>query len=560
MSLKTLPTELITKIFYLILTPDPDPSDPSTSSIYYFAPPSKGYAPSLSVISRTWQSVAEQHTFSSLSLTQHDLPRAVEVMNGERGAERQKAIRQLKVTIELDSYDEAARLRKESEAEQRANSEVFTAAVRGVFELVKGWDPACWEGLCLALEVGSVSDVGRLEAEEAERVVKKLPFSVHRRYERSVVQFLEGEGELPDLPRVGDLQIQHCGLPDGRGRNLYRAVDPATVGMLVMKCRKSLRVVRLNLMDWPRGDVEERKRRRRVLAKTVDGLPPRVRSLSVCYWGSAPRDENCDPPNLLGPGEEEDVLSVSLRGFYVRNRAEQLDVHNTILGPEFFRHPTKADGGFGEEKDKDEDEDDEDFDESWGRNNGHSDEDGRPCSELQDLRCDFSKATPDGRWLYKRPEKDDDEHPWHEWDFRSRDGPTDPDDPDAVTGPDDPDPELDDPAYANKHCFRIVPDLELINPLMKTIARAMRRMPALQDFQWGNPNDWPRVSIEYNPNFDEGGGELWFRNFGMYEDGEAGEQELIDTGRPLVDDKVVETFKEMLSARDPVGEIVVEME
>jgi hypothetical protein len=46
---------------------------------------------------------------------------------------------------------------------------------------------------------------------------------------------------------------------------------------------------------------------------------------------------------------------------------------------------------------------------------------------------------------------------------------------------------------------------------------------------------------------------LGFHGWGWYEDGE----ELIDTGEPLVDGDVIEFMTEVLSARDPKGEVEV---
>jgi hypothetical protein len=72
-------------------------------------------------------------------------------------------------------------------------------------------------------------------------------------------------------------------------------------------------------------------------------------------------------------------------------------ISRTILGPEFYCRPGKKDAGFGdraeddgedeEEKEEEDsidafsdidDDNDSTFDERWYRNNGNSDEDGRP--------------------------------------------------------------------------------------------------------------------------------------------------------------------------------------
>lgn len=146
------------------------------------------------------------------------------------------------------------------------------------------------------------------------------------------------------------------------------------------------------------------------------------------YWGSPPRDEEFDPPNLLDEGETEDVLTVSLRRLYQSKTVERVHISRMILGQEFYRRPRKEDGGFGDrgkgsevwsgDEDEDEEEekgdredfsdidDDNDsaFDKQWYRDGGNSDDEGRSCSDLQDLHVDWPKVTADGRWLYERPD------------------------------------------------------------------------------------------------------------------------------------------------------------
>ncbi|KAK4445415.1 hypothetical protein QBC34DRAFT_497539 [Podospora aff. communis PSN243] len=524
---KSLPPELLTKIYNLATFPHG-----------LTEPQEKGHA-HLACISREWQSVVEQRLFHAITLRHQDeIADAARIITPRRAA----LVGDLKINIQLDAYSKEQRRCVETEEEERRNNEVFTAG--------GGW-------------------------EAQEEMVRRLGFSPMRRYERSVLRFLGGAEELPELRRVGYLKIQE-GLARGcEGRHTYRAVEPETAGMLVQKCRGSLESVSLGLMDWPRGDVEERKRRRRALAKVLDELPPRLNDVNVVYWGTPPRDENIDPPNLLDEGEVEDALTMSLRRCYLRSQMQRVYVSRTILGPEFYRQPTRADGGYYDESDKgsnggtdDEKEEDEedkdeeekedndsDYDEVWCRYGGHSEEDGRPCSELTDLDVDWPKVTPDGRWLYNRPDPDGpDKSPFEEWDYRYRDKMASEDASDAVM-PTEIDPVLDHPAYANKYRYRIAADPDILNPLMISMAKVIRRMPVLQYFEWADASEDPGHKIEFTPD-SEGGGELVFRGFGLYEDGE----NLIDTGKPLVDEEVVEAFTELLGARKPEGEVTVEIE
>ncbi|KAK4106892.1 hypothetical protein N658DRAFT_482647 [Parathielavia hyrcaniae] len=250
---------------------------------------------SLAATSRAWQAHIEPLTFRSLNLSQHDLADAARIITPAR---RRPLVRSLTFNIQLDFYDDD----DEHDAHRRVVSTSSAA---------------------------TASDVDRLAPEEAERVVRRLrPVSPLRRYERSVIRFLREGDEvdhlLPEFEDVGELSIQQFGY---RGRELP--------SMIVTRCTK-LSKLNLSLMDWPRGDVEERKRRRRALDAVIDDLPMRLREMTFTYFGSPPRDQNCDPPNLLDPGETEDVLSLSLRRFYRRWSTRRLVVGSTILGQDFF--------------------------------------------------------------------------------------------------------------------------------------------------------------------------------------------------------------------------------
>ncbi|KAK5657157.1 hypothetical protein OQA88_3214 [Cercophora sp. LCS_1] len=563
MSMRSLNSELLNKILWYVRDLDEMGHPPEVD------PPRYGH---LAAVSREWQSLVEQWNFNTIAISLDDLPDAAGILTPHR----QTIVGSLDVTIELDAYDEEARYRVETDEEQHRNNEVFTKGVKDIFRCLENWKPPSNRpGLRLTIHVSSPSDINRLSPEAAEDVVRRLPFSPLRRYEKSLILFLDEPETLPKLGHISSFGI-HRWPKDGQGRHLYRNVDPLSASLLLRRCKPSLEEVSLYLMDWPRGATEERKHRRKIVAQVIDEMPSPVRDLGIAYWVSPPRDENCDPPNLLDDGETEDTLSVSLRRFYMRSKAQRVFVTRTILGAEFYRRPTKGDRGKGyrdsegDEENESEDEEDDsegendagsgndsDFDEDWYGN--HSDDDRRPCASLQDLRVDWPKVTPDGKWLYKRPVGENaDKCAWDQYDTDESGSESDgkEKDEDERKGPEDPDPELDDPAYTSKHRFRIAPVSELVNPLLESMARTMRRMPALQDFYWADSTDWPAHRVEFSPNFDEGGGELAFYGWGNYEDGE----ELIDTGEPLVDEEVVELFTEMLSARKPEGEIEIHIE
>ncbi|KAK4152974.1 hypothetical protein C8A00DRAFT_34306 [Chaetomidium leptoderma] len=531
MSMHCLSQEIISKIIFLVI--DQDPSD-------HDWPVGKQNG-CLAAVSRTWQAVVEMRTFRNITLRQHDLAEAARIIT----LVRQPLVHTVNIDIQLDDYNEGTRWRVESPAEQQRNSEVYTAAVRGVFNLIQGWEkPSYGDGLDLKLHVWSPSDINRLSPEAAEDMVRRLPFSPLRRYEGSVIRFLEGADALPGLKHVVDLEIQQFPVRSWQGRELYRAVDPASASLIISKCT-NLRRLKLHLMDWPRGALEERKRRRKTIAAAIDRLPQRLQELRFAYWASPPRDEKCVPPSLLSPGEDEDALSLSLRRFWRRPGTRALNISCTILGQEFFWPKSEGDN----DEDAGYNSDDHSWLETWDRH---------PSASLEQLRVDWPILTPDGRWLYERPRaKIADQVAWEESDIRDDDA-TDLNDNDAAAavGPTDPDPELDDAAYTNMHRFRIAPVRGLINPLLKAMARAMGQMPALADFEWVHPGNWPANRVQYNPNFDDGGGNLGFDGFGLYD----ADEQLIDMGEPLLDEGVVQAFTEVLSAREPKGKVEVTIE
>lgn len=515
MSIQRLNQVLIHKILWHIL----DHSGPRKSV-------GKEYA-WLATISRDWQAVIEPLTFGELSLTQHDLADAARIVTPAR----QTFVGTVNLNIILDDYDEEARWRVESPAEQQRNSEVFTAAVRNVMHLVKNWKRTHGSGLRMCLNVWSPSDINRLSVEAAEALVQRLPFSPLRRYEASLIRFLNSTDTLPKINHVDHLEIQRYWLP--QGRHLYRAIDVASASLVISHFGSKLNYLSLHLVDWPRGALEERKRRRKHVAVAIDKLRWSLGRLRFSYFGSPPRDENCCPPSLLDPSETEDALSLSLRRFWRRPTTQNLDVYNTILGQEFF-WPENA--GSPEEKKREQRRNNRRL-----RNYGSWEKE--PCLYLENLRVQWPIVTPDGRWLCSRSTGED---AWEERDVRA-----------LTAGPTtDLDMGLDDPAYTNKHRFRLVPIPDVVNPLLKAMARAMGQMPALSDFEWKHPGGWPgpQHRIQFNPDWGKGGGRLEFHGFGIYDD----DGERVDTGEPPVDEDVVQAFVEALeSAKEIKGEVKV---
>ena len=111
----------------------------------------------------------------------------------------------------------------------------------------------------------------------------RLPCSPLRRYESSLIRFTENTDTLPTLQYIEHLSIQGCPSPEIQGRTLYRAVDPASIPVLLSRI-ENLSMLTLWLMDWPRGGLEERKRRRKSMSTSVvlRILSTRLPSLSSC--------------------------------------------------------------------------------------------------------------------------------------------------------------------------------------------------------------------------------------------------------------------------------------
>jgi hypothetical protein len=162
------------------------------------------------------------------------------------------------------------------------------------FGILASIQDATDDGPIVHITAFSPSDISRLPANEGEALIKKLhPVSPHRRYEASMIQFLDPPETLPLITNFNWLGLTWMIIEETR--ELPRTMDPATVGLILSRCPR-VEYLWTIMMDWPRGDIEERKRRRKVLARVLDEVPEKLSRLHIVHWGSPPRDESYNPP------------------------------------------------------------------------------------------------------------------------------------------------------------------------------------------------------------------------------------------------------------------------
>jgi hypothetical protein len=485
-SIHSLSQELLRKVLHFAVYPDD----------YDFEdPPMKLEGKSnalLATVHSTWQPIIEELNFTLLIISQHDLPTVAKLVNPAR----QRYLRVLTLNVLLDEYDDEARLRPETPEEMSRNSRVFTDAVRDLFKLISTFQNFCkWNQLMVTVHVHSPSDMDQLPDDQAEALVQKhLPVSLLRRYEASMIAFLDVPQTLPSCPFITDLRIQQ--LPGGPGSDFRRVVNPATVELLVSRCPQ-LWSLAITMVDWPLNDAEERMRRRKALAGVINRLPS-IANLRIAYWAPSPWVEKGDPQSIekdVLPAHEltHDPLSTSLRNFYRRPEVERLLVTNTMLGWEFFWAPYEElwteDPELTEEDEvesESENSDDctlSDGDSEQGYNNW------QPCGNLTQLCVSMPNITPHGNWLFEHDDGSD------------TDETVSKDSENNVNGDN-----------TGEHVFCERPVHSTLNPYLRAMARCIRHAPQLEIFIWDifTNGAWPVWRVSCTP---YEGGRLTFKSW-----------------------------------------------
>lgn len=100
----------------------------------YLDPPFK--RPALATVSRRWQTAIERQTFRHISLKSTDLDAFEKIVRGDR----RRFLRSIQYTIVLPTYGKLSCGRFEREPDRLANDNAFTIALHGLFRILRSWD------------------------------------------------------------------------------------------------------------------------------------------------------------------------------------------------------------------------------------------------------------------------------------------------------------------------------------------------------------------------------------------------------------------------------------
>ncbi|CAG8910035.1 unnamed protein product [Penicillium egyptiacum] len=310
--MESLPPELMSRVVDYIV------SDRPARSGIFLAP----YA----TVDRRWQAMIERHTFSYIYINTNK--RLEEFQRLVSTTRRRACVRTITLLVELESYDEKARARFETDEERQQNNKIFTATISTLFRIISGWSDNA--SIALNIEAQSPSDYTALksrgEIKQRLRAAKpRVNDLLSQRYERSYLEFSKAtsDSECPLVPAITSLSIQ--GLAE------ERLIEPASSVFIALKLPR-LNRVELIMKDECKRDERLRQLLRNNFARNLHLFPTSVRKLSLQFHYLPPRDQNYPPPDVTVDGS--DLLSSHLRNF--SQQLESLYTTQSVIGPELF--------------------------------------------------------------------------------------------------------------------------------------------------------------------------------------------------------------------------------
>lgn len=204
-------------------------------------------------LNRRWQAIIERCTFAYLYI---DTPKRLEEFQQLVSTpHRRSCVQVIDLRVELESYDEKARARVETDEERQRNNRIFTTTISTLFRILSDWP----DDFGISIEISARSPGDFLEFKE-RRKRRRVTGSreddlFEKRYERSYLEFPREttDAECPPVPAVTELSIQ--------GIANVRLIEPASSVFIAMKLP---RLNRLNLMmkDDCKRDKQLRQRLR----------------------------------------------------------------------------------------------------------------------------------------------------------------------------------------------------------------------------------------------------------------------------------------------------------
>ena len=398
--------------------------------------------PRLATVSRKWQYTVERLTFERITVRSDKLPEFQIIYT----APRRHMLKWLTYNVVLPVYDDDACARSETEAEKRANDEVFTRAIQNLFSILKSWEDASLQAhsqpITLSLHEifspmdGYYGERKRYEERRFLQFVGKRQDLFEDRYIHSRIHLLDTL-ELPTLRRVSCFENSRINL---------RMIDYRAVIDIAAKCQ-SLQEIRLDLYDNEEKYLDLRARRRHDFADALQNHTfPNLKAAAMEFYFEHSNDLALHGPNLLlSEGLFCDPLSTALRKLSQNLVTLSLD---GVIDSTLF----------------------------WPYESGTSRADDYPSWPfLQRLEVRFSMTAPSGEWYFILENSKVKSHNGRDQLFGANNEPStalelgeDSDNP--VSFP--PDRVADSPS--------IVPNPETLPYLLSAFARAAQHMPVLQ--------------------------------------------------------------------------------
>jgi hypothetical protein len=242
--MESLPPELISRVVDYIISDRDAGRHPRISLAPY------------ATLDRRWQAIIERQTFSDICI--NTTKRLEEFQRLVSTTHRRASIRIIALRVELESYDEKARARFETDEERQRNNKIFTTTISTLFRTLSGWSDIA--GIHLDIRAQSPSDYLALKSNgEIKQRLREAKSRVNdllsQRYERSYLKFSRTttDSECPPVFAIASLSIQ--------GLAKERLIEPASSVLIASKLPR-LNHVQLNMKDECKRDEQLRQRLR----------------------------------------------------------------------------------------------------------------------------------------------------------------------------------------------------------------------------------------------------------------------------------------------------------
>ncbi|KAK1255185.1 hypothetical protein MKX08_009180 [Trichoderma sp. CBMAI-0020] len=384
-------------------------------------------------VSREWRDLVECITFRYLRLDQTRLADVSRIVCRRR----QACVRAVDIVVKLEPYGRKLYRAVETAEENARNSVIFSDTLRLLFDVFSRWAPAGGGsgldgdgdgdgegvGIQLSITAFSPSDPGRYGEGPMGRELWYRPGIGSDRYIQSVLQLLPAATELPVVRCVSRISS------GGSWPPMERHIS-ASAWTLIINSLPNANKIDIRLWDNAKKNLELRKQLRDETGHALTRMhcPNADVTLSCLYV--TPKDHSSIPRTLIDARESEAAFARGLRKW--TRQLKQLRLSKVVIAPEVFYAASP---------------DDEEAASGW--------------PNLEWLEVSFAAVTPHGTWLLER----------------------DPEDPPC----DRPLPvnrkllvEVPAPEDMCEYAFRTLPVAMEMDRIHRSVARAARRMPALQ--------------------------------------------------------------------------------